>query len=1137
MNLKNFRNGFLALLGVGACFLTYKPEAPPASAVVAGGPPNADTAITLSCKDEVKMFQIFPGPLPYPEIDTDMVEIKNLSCVALNLQGGLPFNGLCAEGFLEDKLGNSCNNLVNPKPTCVMQFKDKDSTVNITGNTKHGTVVNRFWVNYVWVTKSMMARPDQNKPNAPKWLVAELYDANWNLKAIDSVNVDVKFTKDSSGLVEFVFNKYFDANKGFHILVYGTNPIHGWCNPFDQQCNPPIWEFYGFKIEFLCSALGNFCQWGPAKKVWEETNGCERIVYYEWNSSCGEKYVAKYIFTDFDAPLVANKPKDVTIYVNNTDCEAEYFVPAIQFDDCDKNASVFIHTDYGDIRGNGGYIAGIRVQIKKFEVIYTITDGCGNQTISSYWVNVKEDNSFNIVCEKAINTSLNSDSCSRVYAESFFIDMVGLCCGYTLTVKRLDTGKEGRYVELCCSDVGKTIQVCLQARSKCDTNQIAQCFSTITLQDKSIPQITCPKDITVDCAVFDISKIDTPKVKSSCGYKLAMSQINNLNSLCKTGQILRTWTATASSGNTAICVQTITVVNTYSISASDIIWPRDTILYGCSSNYKDSTLTGLPRIIYKGCSRAGSINMKDSYFTFVTPRDGFCAKILRTWTICDDCNNMQKFMFTQTIKLKDTIPPVIKFCPRDTSLNNKGNCLTDLVDVKLDTVVATDCAGIQKVVNDSKYAYKNGADASGKYPNGTHKVTFTVYDNCGTSSTCSTTITVADKTEPTPICVSFGTPLQDMGPMGVMAIIMLDTIKNFNVYDNCCLPNQITKSFAKDSVVKVRTFTCAEKGINVVKVYFTDCNGNQTFCNLSIDIQDVHNLCPPTFKDTLMVAGALVRPNGKEVEYVEITLDSASMLCSGFYKFDSLAPKNHLVKPFKDDDPLEGVSTRDIVLIQRFILGRITLTPYQQIAADANKSGSITAADISELRRMILGIIPKFTNNTSWRFVPQSYVFPTGNMVWNFPESLSVGYSTPPGDVMDANFFGIKIGDVDGSANSFCDDDDEFALSSDEKEWFDHLDAQIMAEEKAKISQTSSSLEEYEIIAYPNPTTSSLFIDVPAEFDGGRMTILNSNGKTLQTLPVKTGKLAISLEKYYSGVYFIAFKKGERSNTTKVLKL
>ena len=79
----------------------------------------------------------------------------------------------------------------------------------------------------------------------------------------------------------------------------------------------------------------------------------------------------------------------------------------------------------------------------------------------------------------------------------------------------------------------------------------------------------------------------------------------------------------------------------------------------------------------------------------------------------------------------------------------------------------------------------------------------------------------------------------------------------------------------------------------------------------------------------------------------------------------------------KDDNPLNGVSTYDLVLISKHILGLAPLnSPYKMIAADANKNNSITTTDIVEFRKLILGIYNELPNNTSWRFVDAEYAFP-----------------------------------------------------------------------------------------------------------------------------------------------------------------
>jgi photosystem II stability/assembly factor-like uncharacterized protein len=118
-------------------------------------------------------------------------------------------------------------------------------------------------------------------------------------------------------------------------------------------------------------------------------------------------------------------------------------------------------------------------------------------------------------------------------------------------------------------------------------------------------------------------------------------------------------------------------------------------------------------------------------------------------------------------------------------------------------------------------------------------------------------------------------------------------------------------------------------------------------------------------------------------------------------------------------DWLKGVSTFDLLLISRHILGLDTLpTPHRIIAADANRSGSVTTFDIVLLRRLILGIDTALSNNTSWRFMPSSVVFP--NPIFPFqtpwPDTLQ---ALPSGDGHDGlDFIGIKVGDVNGSATN-----------------------------------------------------------------------------------------------------------------------
>jgi hypothetical protein len=94
--------------------------------------------------------------------------------------------------------------------------------------------------------------------------------------------------------------------------------------------------------------------------------------------------------------------------------------------------------------------------------------------------------------------------------------------------------------------------------------------------------------------------------------------------------------------------------------------------------------------------------------------------------------------------------------------------------------------------------------------------------------------------------------------------------------------------------------------------------------------------------------------------------------------------------------PLDGVTTRDITLINEHILSLTPITELTRLlSADVNGSGSITAADPVVIRQLILGIIQSFPV-PSWRFLPFGQYFTEG-----FEEGIGDGnpfyiFTAPP---------------------------------------------------------------------------------------------------------------------------------------------
>lgn len=132
----------------------------------------------------------------------------------------------------------------------------------------------------------------------------------------------------------------------------------------------------------------------------------------------------------------------------------------------------------------------------------------------------------------------------------------------------------------------------------------------------------------------------------------------------------------------------------------------------------------------------------------------------------------------------------------------------------------------------------------------------------------------------------------------------------------------------------------------------------------------------------------------------------------GWYAFDNLiAPYQYEVSAYYNQDVKNGISTLDLILIQKHILDIQAFDREEQfIAADINQSNSISAIDLIELRKLILGINHEFLNNTSWRFFENAQ---TPLSPWQWNESIHVDEN----NYNNIDFKGIKIGDVNNSHN------------------------------------------------------------------------------------------------------------------------
>ncbi len=345
-----------------------------------------------------------------------------------------------------------------------------------------------------------------------------------------------------------------------------------------------------------------------------------------------------------------------------------------------------------------------------------------------------------------------------------------------------------------------------------------------------------------------------------------------------------------------------------------------------------------------------------------------------------------------------------------------------------------------------------------------HEIIWRVDDGCGNSTVQRTTFTVEDKKKPTPYCVDVSTALMEPGTFGSSVELWA---KDFDAgsFDNCSDQDKLFFTFSDIRPLQIdnpnldpwysidgevsqteflkgnaeqwndqlnsssMVFNCedyafalANGGVIEVKVYVWDECGNYDFCLVTLGLQDNFEGCDID-PNNAKISGRISAENGQGIENVAVTISNDNPNYplqqmtdeNGEYVFEeNITNTSYIINGVKRDDWLNGVSTLDLVLIQKHILNASPLnSPYKLIAADINNDQRITGIDLVELRKLILGINNELPNNDSWRFMDSSDELNTENP-WPFSESLFI--NSLQTSMSNQNFVGVKVGDVNGTA-------------------------------------------------------------------------------------------------------------------------
>jgi hypothetical protein len=264
---------------------------------------------------------------------------------------------------------------------------------------------------------------------------------------------------------------------------------------------------------------------------------------------------------------------------------------------------------------------------------------------------------------------------------------------------------------------------------------------------------------------------------------------------------------------------------------------------------------------------------------------------------------------------------------------------------------------------------------AGKYSK--HKITYKVTDGCHNYSSCTEELTVTDLKPPTPYCIHLSTALMAVpqgAPAGTTPMVEI-WAKDFDrgAEDGCTAREDLRYTFGDgkinpaklevahyfndngeytgtDAATRYRAgelqyWRPADKssamiftspGTKDLKVRVWDWNLNSDWCSVDLRIVCNGNGCPTNAGSR--IAGTVATESNQTVNNVTVTIDAniaeypVSVTTPSTGSFERTVPNDldYEVTASKAGDFLNGVSTLDLVMIQRHILGIQALaTPYK----------------------------------------------------------------------------------------------------------------------------------------------------------------------------------------------------------------